>query len=82
MSGFSPTILIVSWQLQIRAGTSGRPYSRRLSERAAQEPGEHPEAFGAIERIVRVAGVEDHLARVGEEVAELSPGGAVDDLLG
>ena len=82
MSGFSATILMVSWQVQISSGWAARPYSSCALQRAAQQPGEHAEPLGTVERIVGIALGEDGLAGVGEEVAELPPRGAVDDLLG
>ena len=81
MSGFSPTILIVSWQVQIELRVR-RPAVLEVGlQRAAQQPGEHPEALGPVERVVGVALGQDRLAGVGEQVAELPPRGAVDDLL-
>ena len=64
------------------AGSVGAAVLELALERAAQQAGEHAEALGAIERVVGVALGEDDLAGVGEQVAELAPRGAVDDLLG
>ncbi len=62
-------------------GLGGAPVLELVLQRAAQQAGQHPVALGAVERIVGVALGQDHLARVGEQVAELAPRGAVDHLL-
>ena len=50
-------------------------------QRSAQQTGQHAESLGPVEGVVGVAVRQDRLSSGREEVAELPPRGAVDDLL-
>jgi hypothetical protein len=63
-------------------GMRRSPVLQHALQRASQQAGQHAEALGPVEGILRVALRQDGLTGLGQEITELPPGGAVDHLLG
>ena len=63
-------------------GLFGAPVLEDALQPTPQQAGQHAEALGPVQGILGVALLQDGLPGVGEEVTELPPRRAVDDLLG